>query len=156
MGPGRRAHGGVPLLLLFLLGLGLAGCSSIYRETEAWLPPEPRAQLKLRIEEAERAEQHARQTITALRDGLNAGKTSTATETDVDRMATAAFDFDRRVASARDAAAHCAFDPQLTNELERLQGRSRRLLDYVQAMGASGNSIDARQLDDLLKNLAKP
>jgi hypothetical protein len=159
--PGQIGHrplglGGVQVLLLFLLGFALAGCGSIYHETLAVLPQEPTAQLRFRIEEAQQAESLSRQAITTLRDGIVLGKPSIVTETDGDRMAAAAFDFDRRVAAARDAAAHCAFDPQLTRELERLQGRSRKLLDYVKAMNAHRGSINSRQLDDLLNDLARP
>jgi len=123
---------------MLVLGLGGAGCDSIYQKTQAPLPPEPCAQLKFRIDEAQRAEQLTGQYFTTLRDGLNQGRSEATIATDIDRVAAAVFEFERRVASVRDAAALCEGQTQLTSEIDRLQGRSKELLDQVQVMRRGG------------------
>jgi len=143
-------------MLVVALCLGGVGCGSIYHETQAKLPPEPFGQLTFRIKEAQQAEQMAGQSITRLRDRLKKNGMSVGTfEGDVDRLVTAAFEFERQVASVLDAAAHCEGQPQLASEIERLQGRSAELQEYVKTVRRDGNSINARQLDDLLHDSAK-
>src|SRR2546426_9439253 len=160
-GPGQLANrglagcGGISVLLLFVLGLG-TGCGSIYRQTRAKLPPEPCAQLHLRVTEAQRAENLAEQTITRLRDRLTHGVSGAALETAIDRVEAAAVELERQVASARGAAAHCEGQTQLGSEIERLHRRASKLLEYVQAVRRGGNSTNARQLDDLLDGAANP
>jgi len=144
------------VMLVIVLGLGGIGCSSIYKQSQAMLPPGPCAQLKFRIEEAQHAEQLASQSLITLRDRLNGGSSAAALETDRDRVATSAFELDRRLASVRDAAAHCEGDPPLASEIARLQKRSRELMDYVEALRRGGDSIDAAQLDALIGSSTKP
>ena len=146
----------VVVVLMVVLCLSGVGCGSIYHETQAKLPPEPFAQLTFRIKEAQQAEQLAGQSITRLRDQLKQNGTSAETFAgDIDRLMAAAFEFERRVASVLDAAAHCEGKTQLASEIERLQGRSAELQEYVQALRRDGNSLNARQLDDLLHGSAK-
>jgi hypothetical protein len=149
-------RGCVLVLLMFVLGLGGAGCGSIYQKTRATLPPEPCAQLKFRVDEAQRAEKLVELTITKLRDRLNQGLSGEAIGTDVDRVEAAAFEFERKVASAQDAAAHCAGQTHLASEIERFQEQSRHLLEHIQAVRRDGNSTNARQLEELLQTSAKP
>ena len=58
-------------------------------------------------------------------------------------LVTAAFEFDRWLASARDTAAHCEGDPHFASALERLQKRSRVLMDYVRAVRRGDEPINA-------------
>jgi len=152
-GPIVRCCGSV--LLIFVLGFG-AGCGSVYHRTRASLPPEPCAQLKYRVEEAQRAEKLAEQTITTLRERLNQGLSGAAIETDVDRAEAGAFELERQVASAHDAAAHCEGQVQLAGEIERLQRRASDLRESVQAVRRGDNSVTIHQLDDLLNGAVKP
>ena len=148
-------RGGALAMLMMVLGLGGMGCSSIYHQTQAKLPAEPLGQLEFRIKEAQHAEQLAGQSITRLRNQLDHGMSGEAIEPDVDRVVTSTFEFERRVASVLDAAAHCEGQTQLAREIERLQGRSKELQEYAQTLRRGGNSINARQLDDLLHGSAK-
>lgn len=149
-------RGGASGLLILALALVGVGCGSIYQQTRAKLPPEPCAQLELRVAEAQRAEKLTEQAVTKLRGRLSQGLSGAAIETEVDRVETATFDLERRVASARDAAAHCEGQTRLAAEIERLQQRSTILLKNIQAMNQGGSSASARQLDDLLNGAAAP
>jgi hypothetical protein len=145
----------VSILLMFVLGFGV-GCNSIYHRTRASLPPEPCAQVKYRVEEAQRAEKLAQQAITTLRERLNQGLSGAAVETDVDRVEIGAFELERKVASAQDAAAHCEGETQLASEIERLQRRASKLRESVQAVRRGDNSFSPRELDEFLNGAAKP
>ena len=137
-------------MLVISLSLGGVGCGSIYHQTQAKLPPDPLGQLEFRIKEAQHAEQFAEQSITKLRGQLKNGVSSKAIEPNVDRVVASTFEFERRAASVRDAAAHCEGRTELASEIERLQGRSKELHEFAQAVRGEGNSINARQLDELL------
>jgi hypothetical protein len=144
-------------LLIFAVVFGGEGCgSSIYQRTRSALPPEPCAQLKLRVEESQGAEKRAEQTIQLVCDRFNQGLSGEAIAPDVDRAEAAVFELERHVASARDAAAHCDGETQLKSEIERLQKRSKNLLTSVQDIRRRGYSADARQLEDLLHYIARP
>jgi hypothetical protein len=141
---------------MFSLALGGVGCSSIYHRSRVLLPSEPFAQLELRINEAHRAEKLAQQAATRLRDRPNQGPDAEAIEIDVDRVETAALEFDRRVASARDAAERCKEQTRLAGELERLDRRSQDLMKYVQSLRRTGPSATAALLDHYLRGSANP
>ena len=143
---------------MFSLALGGEGCSSIYHQSRALLPPEPLAQLELRVEEAHRAEKLAQQAAARLRDRPDQAldKDREEIEIDLDRAEVAAFEFERRVASARDAAEHCKEPTRFAGELERLGRRSRNLMEYVQSVRRGGASVTAGQLDNYLRGSAKP
>jgi len=143
-------------LLIFAIAFCSEGCGSIYLRTRATFPPEPCAQLKLRVDESQRAEKRAEQTIQSVCDRFNQGLSGDAIAPDVNRAEAAVFELERHVASARDAAAHCDGETQLTSEIERLQKRSKNLLTSVQDIRRRGYSADARQLEDLLHNAVSP
>jgi hypothetical protein len=149
---GLMARGCRVLLPVFMLGFAGAGCGSIYRQTRATFPPESCAQLKLRVNEAQRAEKLAGQSILILRDRFNQGLSGEALATDVDRAEAAAFELERRVASAQDAEAHYEGQLQLANMIKRLDQRSKHLLDSLQAIRRAGYSTDTRQIDELLRS----
>ena len=144
------------VLLMVVLGVSGLGCSSIYHQTQATLPPEPLGQLEFRIKEAQHAEQLTGQSITKLHDQLNYGVSGKAIEPDVDRVVAATFEFERRAASVQDAAAHCEGRTGFASEIERLQGRSKQLQEFVQTARQAANPINARQLDELLQGPGKP
>jgi hypothetical protein len=79
-----------------------------------------------------------------------------AVEIDVDRVEAAAFEFERRVASARDAAERCKERTQLAGELERLGRRSRDLMEYVHFLRREGPSATAALLDNYLRGSTQP
>lgn len=137
----------VSVLLLCLFCFGGAGCGSIYQRTRAQLPPEPWAQLKFRVEEAQRTEKLAEQALEKLRVQLNRGLSGAAIEAEVDRVELAAFELERQGASVRDAAARCEGQTQFASEIERLHRRASELLEYVRAVRRGGYSAAERQLD---------
>jgi CDP-diglyceride synthetase len=69
-GQSRKKWRAVSILLEFSLALVGVGCSSIYHRSRALLPPDPVAQLELRVDEAHRAEQLAQQAGARLRDSF--------------------------------------------------------------------------------------
>jgi len=151
--PVKRA---ASILLMFSLALGGVGCGSIYHRTRALLPPDPFVQLQVRIDEAHHAEKLAQQAGTRLRDGFKQGLDEEAIGIDVDRVETAAFEFERRVASARDAAERCKEQTRFAGELERLGRRSHDLMNYVQSLRRADPSATAALLDNYLRGSAKP
>jgi len=151
--PVRRA---ASILLMFSLALGGVGCGSIYHRSRALLPPDPFIQLELRVDEAHRAEKLAQQAGARLREGFKQGLDKEAIGLDVDRVETAAFEFERRVASAMDAAQRCKEQTRLAGELERLGLRSRDLMNYVQSLRRADPSATAALLDNYLRGSAKP
>ena len=127
MRPRPHAVLGCWLLLLVLC----TGCHSIYHRARETLPPDPCAQLRLRIDEARRAEAFAAQANGKLRASLDRRLTGPTLEADVDRLEMAAFELERRVAAARDVAPLCEEQPQLAGEIERLQLQARVWQNYV-------------------------
>jgi hypothetical protein len=130
------------MLVLALVGVGCT--DAIHEKTRDLLPPDSFAQLRLRVDEAGRAEKQADQACAKLRAGLAAGLRGDAISIDVDRAEAAAFEFERRVASARDAAERCRERTRLAGEMQRLERRSRELMGYVQSVRRSGPASTAR------------
>jgi hypothetical protein len=149
-------RGGFLVLLMVVLGLGGVGCGSIYHETQTKLPPEPFAQLQFRIKEAQQAEQLAEESITKLRAQLKNGLSVETIKPDADRVLLATLEFERRVATVLDAAAHCEGQTQLASEIERLQGRSKELMERGESILRGGNSINGHQIEDPRRNSSKP
>jgi hypothetical protein len=118
-------------LLICLLGLAGAGCRNLYRETQSLYPPNCCDRLKLRIAEARQAEKQTVQAQSRLHTQLANGRGEPEVQADVDRFATAALDFRRRVDSARDVAMDCECSAEAQAELERLQQRATELLQTV-------------------------
>lgn len=140
------------LMLIFTLALLGAGCTNtIHDKTRALLPPGSVAQLELRLDEARRAEVLAVQAASKLRDRLATGLDGNEIAIDVDRVEAAAFEFERRLASARDAAARCNDRARFTGELQRLERRSQELAAYVQSLRRAGPAAAAGRLDTFLR-----
>ena len=119
---------------MFGLVLVSVGCRSIYQQTRGRLPPDPAAQLKLRVEEAQRAEKSAVAAETRLRDRLGRGLPHEAIAADVDRVEAATLELERRVASVRDAAARCPEPVASAGEIDRLHRRAQELQHWVQSL----------------------
>lgn len=139
------------LLLLSLLCPGGTGCTSIYRRARNELPPEPVAELNLRVADAGQAERLARQAEARLRNDLQRQKPPAVTGIDFDRLEAAAFELERRVLAARDAAERCGRPTDSMAEIERLSRQARAWLDYVQANRGAGPAIQLQRLDGLLR-----
>lgn len=107
--------------------LGGAGCHSVYRETTATLPPDPCARLKLRIEEAQAAEQREEKAAAILHDRVALGMSRDKFKPDIDRWEMTTAEFARCVAAVRDAEADCHQTAPFAAEIQRLQQHSKQL-----------------------------
>jgi hypothetical protein len=139
--------------LLFLVALAIAqtGCTSIYSRTRTQFPPQPSAELSLRVAEARGAESLAEQSAAKLLDSLQRQKPAIISETDFDRLEAAAFDLERRVWAARDAAEPCGNSSKLTAEIKELECRAGSWLDYVQTHRDADVTTQVKKLQALLR-----
>src|SRR5688572_26513677 len=78
------------LALMVAICIGQFSCTSIYHRTQRHLPPEPTAELRLRLAEAAEAENLAKQAAVKLFDNLQREKPGTMIDTDFDRLEAAA------------------------------------------------------------------
>jgi hypothetical protein len=146
--PRQRAVAG--LVLLAALWLTTTGCTSIYHRTQKVLPPEPGAQLTLRLDEARRAESLTAQAGTRLRDDLARHLPGETIQADLDRLEMAALDLRRRTATARELAAVSQEHSEVAREIERLDLRSLAWLDCVKSAREAEPATRLAQLDSLL------
>lgn len=137
-------------LLMVAVCAGLTGCISIYHRTWDKLPPEPAAELKMRVEEAKAAEHLARQAAVELREDLGQGASGETIQVDFDRLEMQARELQRRVLTARDASTHTGADAALAAEIGRLERRSNSWLDYVQAYRHAEKAIQVERLKAVL------
>ena len=144
------------VLCLIALSLAATGCSSVYHRTRLKLPPGPCAQLKLRIEQARRAERFTVQAGSKLREHLHRTATGETLQTDLDRLAMAAFDLERRVMAAQDVAGVCEQQPQPAGEMELLRLRAKAWLDFIATARQADSMAQERQLDTLLRGSPAP
>ena len=112
---------------------------------------------RLRIEEAQQAEQRAGQAAARLRDRFAQGLAGQSLEPDVDRLEMAARELSRCVATANDAAAACdqagrSSPPQI----QGLQLRSGQMLETTMLIRRDGVAAARSQLNALLPNPAQP
>jgi hypothetical protein len=142
------------LLLLASVGLGGSGCNSIYHRTRATLPPEPAAELGMRVADARRAESLAGQAGRKLQEHLNRGLSGEVIQADFDRLELAAFELERRGLAARDAQKRCGEPAALAGEIEQFHRRSNSWQDYVQANRHADLATQSRRLDALLRGPA--
>ena len=140
----------LPLLWLMVLGSLAASCTSIYRRAEAELPPDPGAEVSLRVTEARKAAGVTEKAGAKLLEALQGRKSPAVTETAFDRLEAAAFDFDRRVGAARDAAERQAGSSEASAEIERLNRLTTSWLDYVNTQRAGDPTTRLRTLQNLL------
>jgi hypothetical protein len=132
--------------------VALVGCKSFYEKTHAALPPEPVAELRLRITEAQEAQDFAGQAARKLQENLKRGLKSDVIQTDFDRLEAAAFDLVRRVLAARDIQARCGETGELAGQIELLQRRAVAFQAYVQGSRQADAATQARELDVLLRD----
>jgi hypothetical protein len=152
----RFVPAALALLLLLALGFAVSGCTSIYHRTRTKFPPEASAEARLRITEAQRAEAIASQAAGKLHDHLSRGFPAEAVDTDVNRLELAAWELERRVLAARDAAARCAEATSMASEIERLNRRAETWINYVQTSAQADNATRLHQLKALLRDAASP
>ena len=138
------------LALMVAICIGQFSCTSIYHRTQRHLPPEPTAELRLRLAEAAEAENLAKQAAVKLFDNLQREKPGTMIDTDFDRLEAAAFDLERRASAARDAAERCGKSAEFAGEIERLKRQAQSWLEYVQANRAAHRDTQVQQLQALL------
>lgn len=146
---------GCAALSLLLLALG-SGCRSIYGKSAEIHPPDPRARLELRVDEAHQAQEQARQAAVRLRDQLAKGVARKNLEPDLDRLEAAARELKRRVAAATDLLAGCDTSTQFAAEIQALQNRAADLLETVQALRSDDTASMLPQLDRCRDSLARP
>jgi hypothetical protein len=149
-------HGAVGHLLLTTLWIAASGCTSVYHRTRATLPPEPGAQLAMRLDEARRAERFASQAGARLRDDLARGLSWEFVQADLDRLEMAAYELERRTQTVRETACFSEGHSEMAAELEHLNRRSTALLDYVNAVRKTDPSAHAERLDELLRSPPAP
>lgn len=132
-------HACFSALVIGLCWLGGTGCHSIYRETTATYPADPCARLKLRIDEAQAAEQRAEKAAATLPVPVAQEMIRPKIQADVDRLELTIREFGRRVAAVRDAEANCDQTALFAAEIQRLQQRSNQLAAtaHIQNPGVS-------------------
>jgi hypothetical protein len=150
------ALGPVGLLLLIALGVWCGGCTSNYHRYRAELPPKPSDELKLRIEEARRAADSAIQAARLLRTSLQRRISTEDLQASFDRLETTAFELERRVMAARDAWKRSSESADRDGELEQLQGQATAWLGYTRTNRFAEPSIQASELETLLRARAAP
>jgi hypothetical protein len=137
-------------------GLGGLGCRGIYYQTQALYPADPSARLQLRIEEAQQAEKEADQAAARLVDRYARGIVGQSLDPDIDRLEMAALEFNRRTATARDAAAKGDGQSRFSGESGRLTARSAQMLETIRLIRSDGISCALPQLNNLLATPVRP
>jgi len=137
-------------VLLFALLIGAAGCASIYHQTRSGLPPEPPAEVELRISEARKAQDQARQAGRKLLGHLRQAKPGATIAADFDRLEAAAFELERRALAARDAVEPPRQGVEAISEIERFLESSQTWLAFVQSNRLAEPATQFAQLEALL------
>jgi len=137
-------------ILLVAVCAGLTGCTSIYHRTWDKLPPEPAAELTMRVEEAQAVEHLVRQAAAKLRADLEQGASGETIQVDFDRLEMQSLELQRRVLAARDASTHAGNHADLGAEIVRLEQRSKSWLDFVQANRHAEVATQVERLEGML------
>ena len=119
------------LILLLLISLGVTGCTSMYHRTRKELPPDPAAELELRVAEATRAHKIAEQAGRKLLQNLQRQKSGTGVQFDFDRLEAAAYELERRVLAIENARARCESFTKFEADVNRLRQQTETWLQYV-------------------------
>ncbi len=141
--------------MLVALMLVVAGCTSIYHRTRSEMPPDPAAEVELRLAEARHAEAQASQAGKKLLANLRKGKVDTLISADFDRLEAAGFELERRALAVRDASARNGDGAKVTAEIERLLRSAQSWLAYVQVNRSTERKIQTGHLEALLANPAE-
>lgn len=133
-----------------MLLLTAAGCTSIYHRTQSGLPPEPTAELELRIREARQAADQADQAARKLLGHLRQPKADAIIAADFDRLESAAHEVERRALAARDAGGPPDGRPSTAAAIEPLLKQAEAWLAYVQSHRLADRATQIAQLETLL------
>jgi hypothetical protein len=139
----------VSVVLLCLIQFG---CNSVYHRTWDTLSPKPGDQLKLRLDEARKADARANQAGDRLLADLKLGSSIPVVQSDFDRLEAASRELERRVLIVRDEAGDNGEDTALTVEIERLGCHAQCWQDYVRENRREEAAVAAKQLDRLLQD----
>lgn len=143
--------------LFFLAHCLLAvGCSSMYHDARSKFPPDPRARLELRMEEARGADRLLSQAGRTLGEHLQRGAATETVQADLDRVELFAFDLRRHVDAAKDAATLCSRQSSVAEELDMLLGRSNTFLAYVNFARNADPVEQASRLDEIRSQSSGP
>lgn len=132
-----------------------AGCTSIYHRTRSGMPPDPVAEVDLRLAEARHAEDQASQAGKKLLANLRKGKVDSLISADFDRLEATGFELERRALAARDASARNGDVAKATAEIERLLQQAQVWLIYVQTNRSAGPATQSDRLEALLASPAE-
>jgi hypothetical protein len=105
----------------------------------------------VRVADAGRAEELAKQAGKRLLNVLKRPEPQARAETDFDRLEAAAFELERRVLAARDAAKRCGQPAACAGELERLDRHAPAWLGYVHRYRTADPATQVRELQQLLR-----
>lgn len=130
-----------------LISIGGTGCRNLYSQTQSIYPADSSDRLRMRIQDAQQAERRAEQASAILHQRLAAGISGPNLKPDVDRFELAALDFQRHLASARDAAQNINHDDRTEGELARLERRATQLRKDVQIARQNETTEDANALE---------
>jgi hypothetical protein len=144
-------HSLAQLNWLVLLLLAASGCTSTYRRAQAQHPPEPAAELSLRIAETEQAERLAKNAAQKLYNKLRQEDRREDLEVAFDRLEAAAYELERRVLAARDAEKKCGKSDTSAAAIERLSTRASAWIAYVESRRDPDASSRILRLEVLLK-----
>jgi hypothetical protein len=141
----------VDLVLLIACGLGGNACTSIYHRTRADLPADRQTELSLRVREARAAENRTAAAASDLLKHLDPVSSTPDTRLQFDRLAIAAFEFERRVQVAFEASMRCADPGQWAHELARLRQQAAGWRAGVENYQATDAATWRRQLEESLR-----
>lgn len=147
-----RAAGGT---LLCVLTLAATACTSIYHRTQSGLPPDPAAELELRIREARQAADQADQAARKLLGHLRQPKADAIISADFDRLEAAAYEVERRALAARDAGGPPDGRPDTAAAIEPILKRAETWLAYVQSHRSADRATQIVRLEALLAGAGK-
>lgn len=119
------------------------------------MPPDPVAEVDLRLAEARHAEAQASQAGKKLLANLRKGKVDALISADFDRLEATGFELERRALAARDASARNGDDAKATAEIERLLQQAQVWLIYVQTNRSAGPATQSDRLEALLASPAE-
>ena len=119
------------------------------------MPPDPGAEVALRLAEARHAEAQASQAGKKLLANLRKGKVDSLISADFDRLEATGFELERRALAARDASARNGDDAKATAEIERLLQQAQVWLIYVQTNRSAGPATQSDRLEALLASPAE-
>jgi len=145
----RRAAVSTAACLLWLVVVGSCGCSSIYHQTRAQLPPEPTAELSLRLAEAREADRRLEQSGRQFLERLC--QRASGSEFSFDRLEADAHELERCLAAVVVAAARCEPPADKEAEIETLRARASVWRGYVEANRDADPAVQEQQLKELLR-----